>query len=220
MERWQADNHYLAHMLLKIHPQNPEPRKLKQVIECLAEGGVVILPTDTIYALGCSIFQGQAVDRICRIRQVQLEKSHFSFICHDLSNISEFTRPFDRQVYKMLNRCLPGPYTFILNGNSRVPALFRSKKKTIGIRVPDNAIALAIVQGLGNPVMSTSMHVPDEILEYPSDPEEIHERYGKLVDMVIDGGTGNIIPSTVVDFTGDEASIIREGAGDIALLES
>ncbi len=207
-------------MLLKIHPLNPEPRKIKEAVECLTGGGVVILPTDTIYALGCSIFQSHAVDNICRIKQVQLEKSHFSFICHDLSNISEFTRPFDRQVYKMLNRCLPGPYTFILNANSRVPALFRSRKKTVGIRIPDNEIALAITRELGNPIMSTSMRVPDEILEYPSDPEEIHDMYSNRVDIVIDGGHGNIIPSTVVDFTGNEAIVIREGAGDIALLES
>ena len=206
-------------MLIQIHPRNPEPRKIKMVVECLQAGGVVIFPTDTIYALGCSIYQHKAVDRICRIKGVELAKSNFSFICHSLSNISDFTRPFDRQTYKLLNRSLPGAYTFILNAGSLVPSLYRSRKKTIGIRVPDFAITLELVRELGNPLMSTSLHEQDGFIEYPTDPELIYEKYQKLVDMVVDGGPGRILPSTIIDCTGDEPAVIREGAGELSVLQ-
>lgn len=206
-------------MLLKIHPKNPDVRKINIAVDCLKKGGVIIFPTDTIYALGCSIMHAKAVDQICRIKQVQLEKSNFSFICHDLSNISDFTKPFDRQVYKLLNRSLPGAYTFILNASSNVPALFRSKKKTIGIRIPENEITLALVRELGHPIMTTSLHDDDEIMEYPTDPEIIHEKYEKITDLVIDGGIGKLIPSTIIDCTQSSPLLVREGAGDVSVLE-
>ncbi len=204
-------------MLLTIHPDNPDPRKVKMTVDCLNDGGVIIFPTDTIYAIGCSIYQSKAVDRISRIKQVQLEKSNFSFICHDLSNISEFTKPFSRQIYKLLNRCLPGPYTFILHAGHKVPVIFRSRKKTIGIRIPDHPIPLSLIEALGNPLMSTSLH-DDSILEYPTDPGLIYEKYMHLADIVIDGGIGKIRPSTVIDCTGVVPELVREGAGDISVL--
>jgi tRNA threonylcarbamoyl adenosine modification protein (Sua5/YciO/YrdC/YwlC family) len=202
-------------MILSINSENPDPRKIKIAATSMRSGGVVIFPTDTIYAMGCSIFDQKAVERICRIKNVQIEKSNFSFICHDLSNISNFTRPFDRNIYKLVKKLLPGPYTFILNSNSNVPSLFKSKKKTIGIRIPANEITSALVSELGNPIMTTSLHDEDEFMEYPTDPEIIYESYKKLVDIVIDGGFGNIRPSTVIDCTQDYPVVVREGAGEI-----
>lgn len=206
-------------MLLTIHHQNPDLRKIKIAVDCLQNGGVIIFPTDTIYAMGCSLYQPKAVDRICRIKGVQLSKSNFSLICHDLSNISDFTRPFNRNIFKLLNRSLPGAYTFILNANNKVPDLFKSKKKTIGIRVPENEIALSLIRELAGPIISTSLHDDDEILEYPSDPGLIYEKYEKLVEMVIDGGIGKLIPSTIIDCTSETPMIVREGAGDIAVID-
>jgi tRNA threonylcarbamoyl adenosine modification protein (Sua5/YciO/YrdC/YwlC family) len=201
-------------MLLKIHPDNPGDRAINQVVECLKDGGVIIFPTDTIYALGCDIHQHKAVEKLCRIKGIKLEKSNFSFICFDLSHISDFTQQFDREVYKLMKRNLPGPFTFILNANNNVPNLFKFKKKTIGIRVPDNNIAREMVKESGNPIMSTSLH-NDDILEYHIDPELIFEEYGNLVDMVIDGGLGGTEVSTIIDCTVSPPVIIRQGKGVI-----
>ncbi len=202
-------------MLMKIYPENPNPRFVHQVVECLRNGGVIIYPTDTIYGIGCDITQPKAVERVARIRGIKLQKANFSFICHDLSQLSDFTKPLPNNIFKMMKRVLPGPYTFILNANNNVPRLVQSKKKTVGIRVPDNNIIRTLVEELGNPVMSTSVHDDDEIIEYTTDPELIYEKYGDLVDMVIDGGYGDNVPSTVIDCTSDEPEIIREGKGAV-----
>lgn len=202
-------------MLLPIHPDNPNPRNIKSIVDCLKKGGVIIYPTDTVYGFGCDITNSKAIEKIARIKGIKAEKANFSFICHDLSHISEYARQIDNTVFKLIKKCLPGPYTFILNATSNVPKLLKSNKKTVGIRVPDNNIAQEIVRQLGNPILSTSLHDDDEILEYTTDPELIHERYEKLVDIVIDGGFGNNVASTVLDCTNDEVEIIREGAGEI-----
>lgn len=177
-------------MLLNIHPVNPDKRKIAQVVECLRSGGVVIYPTDTVYGLGCDIYQSRAIERICRMKGVKPEKANLSFICNDLSHISEFTLNVDTPTYKLMRRLLPGPFTFILKANNSVPKLFKNNKRTVGIRVPDNAIARDIVQELGHPIVSTSIHHDDDIIEYITDPEMIFEQYGHLVDIVIDGGIG------------------------------
>lgn len=202
-------------MLLRIHPDNPSPRQISQVVEILREGGVIIYPTDTVYGLGCDIFNTKAVERVARIKNVKLEKANFSFICYDLSHISDFTRQISNPIFKLMKSNLPGPFTFILDANSNVPKLFRNKKKTVGIRVPDNNIPLEIVKELGNPIVTTSIHDIDRIIDYTTDPELIHENMGDLVDLVIDGGYGNNIPSTIVDCTTEEPWIVREGLGQI-----
>jgi len=200
-------------MLLRIHPENPSNRQIKTVVDCLQDGGVIIYPTDTIYGIGCDIFHSRAVDRVARIKGIKKEKANFSFICHDLSHISDFTRPFNNSVYKLMKSSLPGPFTFILNANNNVPKLFQSKKKTVGIRIPDNNIPLEIVRELGRPIMSTSVHDDDEIIEYTTDPELIYEKYKDTVDLVIAGGYGDNEPSTIIDCTSDEILILREGKG-------
>jgi tRNA threonylcarbamoyl adenosine modification protein (Sua5/YciO/YrdC/YwlC family) len=200
-------------MLLKIHPENPSPRQIKTVVDCLQDGGVIIYPTDTIYGIGCNIFASKAVDRVAKIKGIRKEKANFSFICYDLSHISDFTRPFNNSVYKLMKSSLPGPFTYILNGNNNVPKIFQSKKKTVGIRIPDNKIILEIIRELGHPIMSTSVHDNDDIIEYTTDPELIYERYKDLVDIVIDGGFGDNEPSTIIDCTSDEILILREGKG-------
>ena len=202
-------------MLLNIHPVNPDKRKIAQVVECLRSGGVVIYPTDTVYGLGCDIYQSRAIERICRMKGVKPEKANLSFICNDLSHISEFTLNVDTPTYKLMRRLLPGPFTFILKANNSVPKLFKNNKRTVGIRVPDNAIARDIVQELGHPIVSTSIHHDDDIIEYITDPEMIFEQYGHLVDIVIDGGIGGLDPSTVVDCTQDEPVILRQGKGEL-----
>ena len=200
-------------MLIRIHPDNPAERQVRLVVECLNDGGVIIFPTDTIYAIGCDIYKPRAVDRVAQIKGVKKEKANFSFICHDLSHLSEYSKPIDNAVYKMMRRNLPGPFTFILGASNKVPKIFQSKKKSIGIRVPENNIALAIVKHLGNPLMSTSVHDDDEILEYTTDPELIYERYARQVDMVVHGGYGDNVASTIIDCSGDEPEIVREGKG-------
>ncbi|MBP6978525.1 MAG: threonylcarbamoyl-AMP synthase [Lentimicrobiaceae bacterium] len=202
-------------MLLHIHPENPSARQIKMVVDCLNEGGVIIFPTDTVYGLGCDIYQGKAIDRIALIKGIRKEKANFSFICHDLSNLADYTRPLNNSVYKLMKATLPGPYTFILNANSNVPKIFQSKKKTVGIRVPDNKIPVEIVRELGHPIMTTSVYDVDEVLEYTTDPELIHEKFKDLVDIVIDGGYGDNQPSTILDCTGEEIFVIREGKGKI-----
>ncbi len=202
-------------MLLKIHPENPSSRQINTVVETLQKGGVIIYPTDTVYGLGCDIFNPKAVEKVARIKGVHPEKTNFSFICYDLSHLSDFTKLVDNNTFRLMKKYLPGPYTFILHANNRVPKLFKNKKRTVGIRVPDNNIALEIVRVLGNPIVTTSIHDDDDVLEYTTDPELIHEKYKSVVDIVIDGGYGNNVPSTVIDCTEEVPEIIREGIGNL-----
>lgn len=200
-------------MLIKIHPENPGSRQIKTVVECLYDGGIIIYPTDTVYGLGCDIYKSKAVEKIAFIKGIKKEKANFSFICHNLSQLSDYTKPISNEIYKLMKTNLPGPFTFILNANNKVPKLFQSKKKSVGIRIPDNNIVSEIVKELGNPIMSTSIHDEDEIIEYTTDPELIHEKYKNIVDIVIDGGYGDNEASTIVDCTTDEIMILREGKG-------
>ena len=205
-------------MLISIHPENPEQRKIEQVIQTLKKGGIIIYPTDTVYSLACDMNNRKAVERMAQIKGIKIEKANFSLICYDLSHISDFTVQFGNNIYKMMKRALPGPYTFILNANNSIPKLFKSKKKTIGIRVPDNNIARMLVEELGNPLISTSVHDDDEILEYITDPELIHEKYENIVDVVINGGYGKNEASTIIDCTGNDAEVIREGIGSLDVI--
>ena len=187
-------------------------------MECLQDGGIVIYPTDTIYGIGCDIFKQKSIERIISILGEKKKKDALTFICHDLSNLSDYTKPLDNNVFKTMKRVLPGPFTFILEANNSVPKLLQSNKKTIGVRIPDNNIIREIVRQLGHPILSTSVKDDDEVIEYTTDPELIYERYGDLVDIVIDGGYGDNTPSTVVDCTSGEIEVVREGKGDISLL--
>lgn len=205
-------------MILKIHPKNPEPRKIAEVVAVLAKGGVAIVPTDTIYAFVCDLSQYKGFEKICRIKGIKPEKAKFSLLCKDLSNISNYTKPFDRAIYKLLNKALPGPYTFLLEASNEVPSLFRSKKKTIGLRIPDHPIIQELIEALGRPLVSTSLHDLDEIVEYPSDPELIAEQWESVVDVVVDGDFGHIVASTIIDCTSGEAVLLREGAGSSDIL--
>ena len=202
---------------IKIYEDNPNEAAIKKVVEVLKNGGLVIYPTDTVYGLGCDITNTKALERIAKIKGIKLEKANFSFVCSDLSNISDYVKQIDTATFKLLKRALPGPYTFILPGNNDLPKEFR-KKKTVGIRVPDNAIALQIVKQLGNPIVSTSIHDDDEVLEYSTDPELIFEKWQNLVDIVIDGGYGDNIGSTIIDLSGYEPVIVREGKGSLDIL--
>jgi tRNA threonylcarbamoyl adenosine modification protein (Sua5/YciO/YrdC/YwlC family) len=202
-------------MLLKIYDKNPSEKNIRQAAQVLSDGGVVIFPTDTIYAIGCNIYSPKALERIARIKGLNPKNANFSFLFYDLSHLSEYTRPISNEVYKMMKRTLPGPYTYILEANNNVPKILGIKKKTVGIRIPDNPILLEILKELGKPIMSTSVHDDDEILEYTTDPELIHERYQDVVDLVIDGGYGDNEPSTIIDCTGDEIVVVREGKGAI-----
>jgi len=198
---------------IKIYPENPNEAAIAKVVKVLKDGGLVIYPTDTVYGLGCDITNTKALERIAKIKGIKLEKANFSFICHDLSNISDYVRQIDTATFKILKRALPGPYTFILPGNNNLPKEFK-KKKTVGIRVPDNNIVLEIVKLLGNPIVSTSIHDDDEVLEYSTDPELIFEKWQNLVDVVVDGGYGDNQPSTIIDLSEGEPVVIREGKGD------
>ncbi|GAA4441718.1 L-threonylcarbamoyladenylate synthase [Pontibacter saemangeumensis] len=198
--------------LLKIHPETPQQRKILEAVEILRNGGVIIYPTDTIYGIGCDIHNARAVERVCQIKGVKPDKVNLSFICSDLTHISDYAR-IDTPTYKVMKKALPGPFTFVLLASSRVPK-YAGNKKTVGIRVPDNNIALQLVKELGNPILSTSIRDDDEVLEYSTDPELIYEKFKNLVDAVIDGGPGNNIASTVVDVT-NNFEVLREGAGDI-----
>jgi len=199
-------------MLLRIHPENPQPRLINQVVECLKDGGVIIYPTDTIYGLGCDIKHAKAIEKICQIKNMDPQKAQLSFICSDLSHLSEYSKSIDTPLYRMLKNYLPGPYTFILPASKQVPKILQSKKSTIGLRVPDNNICQQILTMLGNPILSTSL--PGEMVEDYTDPEIIYERFENLVDFVIDGGIGGVTPSTIVDCTTDEWTILRQGLGD------
>lgn len=201
---------------IRIFEENPNPKEIKKVVNVLKKGGLIIYPTDTVYGLGCDITNTKALERIARIKGVKLEKANFSFICHDLSNLSDYVKQIDSTTFKILKRALPGPYTFILPGSKTLPAAFK-KKKEVGIRVPNNAIALEIVKALGNPIVSTSIRDEDTILEYTTDPELILEKWNNLVDLVIDGGYGDNQASTIIDLSGDQPEIIREGKGSIEI---
>lgn len=198
-------------MLLHIHPDNPNARHIKTVAECLLDGGIIIYPTDTIYGLGCDIFQHKAIERICRIKNVDPAKAQLSFVCYDLSDLSKYTKSISTPLYRLLKSYLPGPYTFILPASKEVPKILQSRKSTIGLRVPDNNIARAIVQAINHPILSASL--PGEMVEEYTDPELMYQNFENLVDIVIDGGPGGMIPSTVIDCTKDEYEVIRMGAG-------
>lgn len=199
-------------MLLHLHPDNPQPRNIKTITECLLDGGVIIYPTDTIYGLGCDIFHHKAVERICQIKQVDPAKAQLSFICYDLSDMSNYTKSISTPLYRLLRNYLPGPYTFILPASKQVPRILKSKKDTIGLRVPDNNIARSLIKELGHPILSSSL--PGEMVEEYTDPEMMHDKFGNLVDIVIDGGIGGIVPSTVIDYTGEEPVVVRMGLGE------
>ena len=203
--------------LIKIYEDKPNEAAVAKVVKVLKEGGLIIYPTDTVYGLGCDITNTKALERIAKIKGIKLEKANFSFICHDLSNISDYVRQIDTSTFKLLKRALPGPYTFILPGNNNLPKEFK-KKTTVGIRVPDNSIALEIVKMLGNPIVSTSIRDEDDVIEYTTDPELIFEKWQNLVDLVIDGGYGNNVASTIIDLSGDEPIVVREGKGSLDIL--
>ncbi len=202
-------------MLIRLYDENPNPKDLLKAVEILRDGGVIIFPTDTIYGIGCDITKPKAIERVARIKNVKPEKAPFSFLFYDLSNISDYCKPIPNSVFKLMKKNLPGPFTFILQANSNIPKLFRSTKKSIGIRIPQNNIIREIVKELGNPILSTSVKDDDTIIEYTTDPELIHEKFGDLVDLVIDGGFGGNIPSTVIDCIGSEPVITRQGKGEL-----
>ena len=199
-------------MLIHIHPINPQPRQIKTIVECLLDGGIIIYPTDTIYGLGCDIFQQKAIQRICRIKNVDPEKAQLSFVCSDLSDLSKYTKSISTPLYRLLKNYLPGAYTFILPASKEVPKLLQSKKSTIGLRVPDNVIANTIVKQLSHPLLSASL--PGDMVEEYTDPDLMYENFGKLVDIVIDGGMGGMKPSTVIDCTDEPYKVIRQGLGE------
>ena len=205
-------------MLLAIHPDNPDSRKIQEVVNCLRKGGIIIYPTDTIYSIGCDLKNKKAIEKVAKLKGLKLRKAQFSLICYDLSAVGDYSKQFGRNVFKAMNKALPGPYTFILNASNKVPKLFDTNKKEIGIRIPDNNIARQIVFELGNPIIATSVHDDDDVLEYTTDPELIFEKYKNQVDLVINGGYGKNNPSTVVDCTSEEIIVLREGIGAVDLL--
>ena len=204
-------------MLINIHPDNPQERYVKQIAEILRNGGIGIIPTDTVYAFGCSLYQYKAFERIARLKGIKPEKANFSILTGGLSHLSEFTRPINNNIFRIMKKVLPGPYTFILPASKNIPNIFETKKKTIGFRVPDNKIISNIINELGHPIVSTSIRSDDDFIEYITNAELIFEEYENLVDFAIDGGAGGIEPSTIIDCTGDEIEIIREGKGKIDL---
>ena len=202
-------------MLLKIITEHISEHKLMQAVNCLQQGGVIIYPTDTVYAIGCDIKNHKAAERVKQMKETKRKEMNFSFVCNDLSQLSEYAAQMDTRTYKLMKRALPGPYTFILPASKQVPRIFDTKKKTIGIRVPDHAVTLALVQRLGNPILSTSLNNTTEIIDYMTDAEEIDEKFRKLVDMVVDCGPCGNIPSTIIDCTGNEPVVVREGLGQL-----
>lgn len=202
---------------IKLYNDNPNPKEIEKVVKVLQNGGLVIYPTDTVYGLGCDITNSKAMEKVAKIKGIKLEKSNFSFVCNDLSHLSDYVKQINTATYKILKRALPGPYTFVLPGSNSLPKVFK-KRKTVGIRVPDNNIARAIVAALGNPIVSTSIHDEDEVLEYTTDPELIFEKWQNIVDVVVDGGYGDNYASTVIDLTTDEPEVIREGKGSLDVL--
>ncbi len=202
-------------MLVRLFNKNPNPREIRKIVEILHVGGLIIYPTDTVYGLGCDITNPKAVEKVARWKGVKIEKNNFSFICSDFSHLSDYTKPIPNPLFKLIKKNLPGPFTFILDASNNVPKYFKGKKKTVGIRIPDNNIIREIVGELGNPILSTSIHDEDGIMEYATDPELIHEKYQEIADVVIDGGYGELIPSTIVDCTRNEIEIVREGKGKL-----
>ena len=202
-------------MFVKLFNENPNPREVRKIADILRSGGLIIYPTDTVYGLGCDITNSKAVEKVARWKGVKIEKSNFSFICSDFSHLSDFTKPIPNHIFKVIKKNLPGPFTFILDANNKVPKYFKGKKKTVGIRIPDNNIIREIVNELGNPILSTSIHDEDEILEYTTDPDLINEKYGDIADIIIDGGFGELVPSTIVDCTQHDIEIIRLGKGEL-----
>lgn len=205
----------MAAELITIHPKNPEPRKIHHVVEILRQGGIIIYPTDTIYGIGCDLMNRKAVERLCHVMDIKPQKLDLSFICNDMSHVSEYVRRVDTPIFKLLKKALPGPYTFILESSSKVPKITQTNKKTVGIRIPDHAIPRAIVAELGNPLITSSIKDDDKIKAYTTDPEEMFEDFQYKVDIVIDGGPGNNVPSTVIDCTTPEPTILRRAAGDV-----
>ena len=203
----------MAADLLKIHPQNPENRKIERAVNVFKEGGIVIYPTDTIYGIGCDLMNRKAIERLCRILDIKPQKLNLSFICKDISQISEYVRKIDTPQFKILKKALPGPFTFIFEASSKVPRVLDVNKKTVGVRIPDHRIPLSIVELLGNPFITSSIKSEDQIKEYTTDPEEIYDEYKNIVDLVIDGGVGGNVPSTVVDCVSDEMKVLRQGLG-------
>jgi tRNA threonylcarbamoyl adenosine modification protein (Sua5/YciO/YrdC/YwlC family) len=200
-------------MILEIHPSNPDPRKILQVVECLRDGGVIVYPTDTVYSFGASLARPKAMETVARIKGLKLEKANFSLVCYDLSTLAEYTKRVNNQTFKLMKKALPGPFTFILPASSSVPKIFNRNKKEVGIRIPDNNIPRDIVRELGNPIIATSVHDEDAMIEYTTDPELIHEKHGHIVDIVINGGYGQNVASTIVNCVGDEPEIVRQGIG-------
>ncbi|BDS12456.1 L-threonylcarbamoyladenylate synthase [Aureispira anguillae] len=206
----------MSAIFLEIHPENPESRKIKQAVQIIKDGGLVIYPTDTLYGLGCDITNNKAVERVCRIKGIKPQKANFSFICSDLSNIAFYTKPFSNSIYKSMRKNLPGPFTFILKASNQVPKMLKNNRKNVGIRVPNSPIVSQLLEGLENPIISTSIkNIDDDITPYPTDPYTIYEEYKHLVDLVIDGGFGGNVPSTVIDCTNNQPEIIRLGLGDL-----
>ena len=202
---------------VKIYDKNPSERVLEKVVDVLRKGGLIIYPTDTVYGIGCDITNTKALEKVAKIKGVKLNRANFSFICYDLSNLSDFVRQIDTPTYKILKRALPGPFTFVLPGNNNLPKAFKNKK-TVGIRIPDNNIIRSLVKLLGNPIVSTSIYDEDDLLEYTTDPELIYEKWGSMVDLVIDGGYGGNVPSTIIDLSVGGFKVIREGKGDAEML--
>jgi tRNA threonylcarbamoyl adenosine modification protein (Sua5/YciO/YrdC/YwlC family) len=200
---------------IRLYEENPDPRRIQQVVNVLRDGGIVIYPTDTVYGMGCDITNQRAIERICKIKGINPRKHNFSFICADLSNIAEYTRMIDKPVFKMMKKAFPGPFTFILEASTHVPKILHSNKKTVGIRVPNHGIPRAIVEELGQPILSTSIRDEDEVIEYSTDPELIFEKYQHLVDIVIDGGYGQNVASTILDCTSGEVEVVRQGLGNV-----
>jgi tRNA threonylcarbamoyl adenosine modification protein (Sua5/YciO/YrdC/YwlC family) len=207
-------------MFIRINPDKIDFNQLDKIVEILKNGGIIIYPTDSVYALGCDMMNQKAVERLCKLKNIKPEKSTFSFICSDLSLLSQFAKPISNSIFRIIKKALPGPYTFILEASLQVPKLLKQSRKTVGIRVPNNAICKEMVNALGNPIISTSLNnLDDELLDYFTDPENIYQQYKDKVDAVIDGGHGNIYPTTVVNISNDEIEVIREGLGDLSVLE-
>ena len=200
---------------IRLYEENPDSRRVQQVVNVLRNGGIIIYPTDTVYGMGCDITNQRAIERICKIKGINPKKHNFSFICADLSNIAQYTRVIDKPVFKMMKKAFPGPFTFILEASTQVPKILHSNKKTVGIRVPNHGVPRAIVEELGQPILSTSIRDEDEVIEYSTDPELIYEKYQNLVDLVIDGGYGQNVASTILNCTGDEVEVIRQGLGNL-----
>jgi tRNA threonylcarbamoyl adenosine modification protein (Sua5/YciO/YrdC/YwlC family) len=206
-------------MFIRISHNSPQQKEIDKIVDCLKNGGVIIYPTDTVYSIGCDIMNPKAIEKLCKLKNIKPEKANFSFVCSDLSLISHYVKPISNSIFRVIKKALPGPYTFILEANNNVPKLLKQNKKTVGIRVPDNEICKAIVNTLGNPIITTSLHNPnDDILEYFLDPEVIYHEYQNKVDMIIDGGHGSLLASTVIDCSDEEITVIREGAGTLDVL--